>query len=294
MQNINETSSTLFLKFILMEKVDSYDKHSIYSMPMRFSKRENEILNRYNYSEELNSYLDSINNKDVKELAKYLFAMKDNDFTFTYSCFDYFNETYKMRNEFRVYNAKMDIILSSFMLNEYTKWFDALMLMNRMPLEFCRQERFLFLKILSTQQHFQRVVAELAKIDISTADDKVILNYKGKVQSFWNVFNQFYKLAEKRLNCDDFAEIFLKRKSTDAFPSKKTDTGKRQVTPEMRGIFSIIKWIYLLEHSCVYSKNIDIDRLITKNFQTYKQKLQQRKIAASHNWLEAEIREEYF
>lgn len=60
MQNINETSSTLFLKFILLEKVDFYDRRSIYSMPTRFSKRENEILNRYNYSEELNSYLDSI------------------------------------------------------------------------------------------------------------------------------------------------------------------------------------------------------------------------------------------
>ena len=294
MQNINETSSTLFLKFILLEKVDFYDKRSIYSMPTRFSKRENEILNRYNYSEELNSYLDSINNTDVKELAKYLFAMKDNGFTFTYSCFDYFNETYKMRNEFCIYNAKMDIILSSFMLNEYTKWFDALMLMNRMPLEFCRQKHFLFLKILSTQQHFQRVVAELAKVDISTADDKVILNYKGKVYSFGNFFNQFYKLAEKRLNCDDFAEIFLKRKSTDAFLSKKTDTGKRQIRPEMRGIFSIIKWIYLLEHSCVYRKNIDIDRLITTKFQIYKQKLEQQKIAANHGWLEAIILDEIY
>lgn len=220
--------------------------------------------------------------------------MKDNGFTFTYSCFDYFNETYKMRNEFCIYNAKMDIILSSFMLNEYTKWFDALMLMNRMPLEFCRQKHFLFLKILSTQQHFQRVVAELAKVDISTADDKVILNYKGKVYSFGNFFNQFYKLAERRLNCDDFAEIFLKRKSTDAFLSKKTDTGKRQISPEMRGIFSIIKWIYLLEHSCVYRKNIDIDRLITTNFQIYKQKLEQQKIAANHGWLEAIILDEIY
>lgn len=294
MQNINETSNTLFLKFILLEKVDFYDKRSIYSMPTRFNKRENEILNRFNYNEELNSYLDSINNTDVRELAKYLFAMKDNDFTFTYSCFDYFNETYKMRNEFRVYNAKMDIILSSLMLNEYTKWFDALMLMNRMPLELCRLERFLFLKILSTQQHFQRIVAELAKINISSTDDKVILNYKGKVQSFRNIFNQFYNLAEKRLNNNDFAELFLERKSINSFSSEKPDAGERQITPEMRGIFSIIKWIYLLEHSSVYSKKIDIDRLITTNFQTYKQKIQQRKIAANHGWLEAIILNEIY
>lgn len=293
-QRANRPSNTIFLKLILLEKINFYDKHSKYSMPMRFGWKENEILNRYSYNKELNSYLNSINNKDVKEFAKYLFAIKDNDFTFTYSCFDYFYETYNMRNEFRVCDAKMDIILSTLMLNEYTKWFDALMLMNRMPLEFCRQERFLFLKILSTQQHYQRIVAELSNIGIFPTDDNIILNYKGKVNSFRNFFDQFYNLSEKRLNRDNFAELFLKRKSINSFTSEKTDTGKRTITPEMQGIFSIITWIYLLEHSCVYSKNIDINRLITKNFQTYKQKLKQRKIAANHSWLEAIILDEIY
>lgn len=294
MQRANEPTNTLFLKLILLEKVFFYDKRSKYSVPMRFEQKENDILNRYNYSKELNSYLNSINNKDVKEFAKYLFAIKDNDFTFTYSCFDYFYETYKMRNDFRGCTTKMDIILSTFMLNEYTKWFDALMLMNRMPLEFCRQERFLFLKILSTQQHYQRVVAELSNIGISLTDDNVILNYKGKVNSFHNFFDQFYNLSEKRLNRADFSELFLERKSINSFSSEKTDTGKRKITPEMQGIFSIITWIYLLEHSCVYSKNIDIDHLITKNFQAYKQKLKRQKIAANNGWLEAIILDETY
>lgn len=199
-----------------------------------------------------------------------------------------------MRNDFRGCTTKMDIILSTFMLNEYTKWFDALMLMNHMPLEFCRQERFLFLKILSTQQHYQRVVAELSNIGISLTDDNVILNYKGKVNSFHNFFDQFYNLSEKRLNRADFSELFLERKSINSFSSEKTDTGKRKITPEMQGIFSIITWIYLLEHSCVYSKNIDIDHLITKNFQAYKQKLKRQKIAANNGWLEAIILDETY
>ena len=260
--------------------MDFYDKNCEYLLPKRFLSREEKILDKSKYNHKYNHYLDSINDQDVRAFAKYLFSMRGNDFTFSYSYFDYFCETYKNRNIFKPHDKNMDIILSAFMLNEYTKWFDALMLLNNMPLDFCRQTQFLLLKVLATQPLFQRIVSKLTDIHISTTADEITFNYNGQTNSCCNFFHQFYKLAEKRLNSRSFLELFSEPKNSSA---------QKRI-----GIFSIIEWIYLLEHDCIYNKHIDINYLLTEGYRRYEEKLQRRELSANPKWLKPIINGEFY
>ena len=205
----------------------------------------------YQFDQVTENYINTLNPEDQK-LFRGLWATDDKKPDFYLSYFDIFSNIYRMRKKLIFEENSgypMDFTLSLFHLNIFTRWYDALLLIEGMPFEFLRYNS-LYLKLLTIPfikfegYRFLDVVKELAMI--TDMDLNQALINKDPIIKLEDIGSLFYRNSWTNTCNDDLADIF------DSSSSK--NSVKRKT---IKGINPIYKLIYLLDDPNLDNKRLD-------------------------------------
>lgn len=195
------------------------------------------------YSENISQYFNgskfvypdiSITDMDSKLQQYIIKALKNHTFNFTYSYFQIFCRLIEDSQKYFGEDAgKINIPLSIIHLNSFTKWFDAIMLMNQMPLSYVECEYMFLQKMLLVNPRYRHFICDLSYANLQD----ILSAQNNHVDLYKNILKKFYKFAYPKFNCKELLNIF------------KPQNGDYQTQPHFQDINPIYKWIKILDWS---------------------------------------------
>lgn len=220
-------NNSVFLKMMLLPIATSYTK-TIQNIAKRFKQKLDKAFEHWKKANALEDN-DFEEWEEEQKIDFWLHAMIECDFCFSNSYFDIFCYIYNNQELFTSKKGnRMDATLSLLHLNVFTKWYDALVLMEGMPFSF-RNFNFFYLKMLSIFPEYQNIVENAANMP-----EELLEQAMGNT-SFTNMQNLFYEKSNVKLGGDKLLNILK---------SDKMDESEEIFTSRINPVY---KWILLLD-----------------------------------------------